>query len=304
MNIRHPRTALAAAAVTAAGLLLTGCGSSMNHDTMPGMDASSSQSPSHDMSDMPGMSSSGSMNSSDSMSGMPMAHGNGLNASSKGYTLQLKSSLMTGMAMPVRFVIAQNGTPVTDFQAEQTKKLHFYLIRNDLTGFQHLHPTMAADGTWSVTVPPVDPGKYRIYTQILPSTETEPIVLSVPVDVPGKTSAQPLPAPSKTTTADGYTVTLDGSASSGDQLRMSFAKNGKPVTDLQPYLDTYAHVTAFHQGDMAFTHLHPTNTVSSSGGGPDLDFMVEIPEPGTYRLFIQFMTGGKLHTAAITTEVS
>ncbi|HZE01023.1 MAG TPA: hypothetical protein VE155_04575 [Pseudonocardiaceae bacterium] len=31
-----------------------------------------------------------------------------------------------------------------------------------------------------------------------------------------------------------------------------------PVTDLQPYLDTYAHLTAFHGGDLAFADLHPT----------------------------------------------
>lgn len=163
---------------------------------------------------------------------------------------------------------------------------------------------MAADGTWSVKVTAVDPGKYRVHTQILPGTETDPIVLSVPVAVPGEAKSQPLPPASKSTNIDGCTVSLDGQPTNGGELTLSFIKGGKPVTDLQPYLETYAHVTAFHEGDMAFAHLHPSNEVSGSGGGTDLGFMVDVPEPGTYRLFIRFMTGGKLHTASITTTVS
>ena len=129
-------------------------------------------------------------------------------------------------------------------------------------------------------------------------------MLSVAANVPGHATTQKLPAASTSRKVDGYTVTLDGAAASGGELTLSFAKDGKPVTDLQPYLETHAHVTAFHEGDMAFTHLHPRNPVASSGGGPDLDFTVEVPEAGTYRLFIQFMTDGKLHTATMTTKVS
>ena len=34
-------------------------------------------------------------------------------------------------------------------------------IRRDLTGFQHLHPTMAPDGTWSIDLTLAEPGSYR-----------------------------------------------------------------------------------------------------------------------------------------------
>ena len=47
------------------------------------------------------------------------------------------------------------------------------------------------------------------------------------------------------------------------------SKGSKPVTDLQPYLDTYAHLTAFHEGDAAFAHLHPTTKVTGDHGGPE-----------------------------------
>lgn len=35
--------------------------------------------------------------------------------------------------------------------------MRFYLVRSDLTGYQHVHPTMAAGGVWTA------PGSYHVY---------------------------------------------------------------------------------------------------------------------------------------------
>lgn len=83
-------------------------------------------------------------------------------------------------------------------------------------------------------------------------------------------------------------------------LNATLSKGGTPVTDLQPYLDTYAHLTALHEGDLAFTHLHPQGTVNGDHGGPTLSFAADLPTAGNWRLFLQFQTAGALHTAAIT----
>lgn len=84
---------------------------------------------------------------------------------------------------------------------------------------------------------------------------------------------------------------------------VTISKGGTPVTDLQPYLATYAHLTAFHDGDMAFAHLHPQGEATGGNGGPTLTFQAMLPKAGDRRLFIQFQTGGTLHTAAITITV-
>ena len=287
MNTRMTRHTLAAVAVAASAALLAACGNTSTSNTMPGMNMSTTMtSP-----------------STSATNSMPMAHGNGLSATDDGYTLTLKSAPIPGKSTPITFVIAKDGKPFTDYQVEQTKKLHFYLIRDDLTGFQHLHPTMAADGTWSVTPGSIAPGNYRIYTQFDPVGATDPYVLSVPVRA-GVGSMHTLPGVGTTTTVGGYQVRLDGALTRGGRVKVSFTKDGKPVTDLQPYLDTYAHVTGFREGDMAFTHLHPGNAVTTMGGGPDLMFMIEAPEAGTYRLFIQFTVAGLLHTAALTTTIN
>ncbi|MEU1190781.1 hypothetical protein [Streptomyces sp. NPDC005859] len=91
-------------------------------------------------------------------------------------------------------------------------------------------------------------------------------------------------------TATALALTLTACGSSGD-------------TDLQPYLNTYTHLTAFHEGDTAFAHLHPTTKVNGDQGGQDLSVHAELPAAGNWRLFLQFQTGGKLHTAALTLNV-
>jgi hypothetical protein len=195
------------------------------------------------------------------------------------------------------------------FDPEQTKLMHFYLIRNDLTGFQHLHPTMNAAGTWSVTPSALTAGKYRVYTQFRPHADPNgaALVTSRPITVGGKAaSAAALPAPSGRTAVDGYTVAVTGRPNAGTEtpLQISISKNGKPVTDLQPYLDTYAHVTAIHAGDLAFAHLHPAGAAHGAHGGPTLTVHADLPMAGKYRMFIQFETGNHLHTAAITLSAS
>ena len=93
-------------------------------------------------------------------------------------------------------------------------------------------------------------------------------------------------------------------AGSDSELKLTFSRDGKAVTDLQPYLDTYAHVTAIHQGDLAFAHLHPDGTATGASGGPALTLHADLPEAGNYRVFIQFQTDGILHTAPITLAAS
>jgi hypothetical protein len=141
--------------------------------------------------------------------------------------------------------------------------MHFYLIRSDLTRLQHVHPNKSPDGTWTAPTAAVPAGDYRTYVQFVPHADAagDALTISTPVSVPGpSTAAAPLPAPSSTTNIVGYTVAINGTPVAGREAppTISVSRDGQPVTDLQPYLDTYAHLTAIHQGDLAFAHLHPT----------------------------------------------
>ncbi|GAA0620524.1 hypothetical protein GCM10010174_43960 [Kutzneria viridogrisea] len=199
-----------------------------------------------------------------------------------------------------RFTIVDGGgKTVTQFEPDQTKLMHFYLIRSDLTGFQHVHPTMAADGTWTAPLTPAGPGDYRVYAAF--TTGGKEQVVGQPTQVPGTATSTPLPPASASAQADGYTVSLEGEPMAGmaHSLKVTISKDGKPVTDLQPYLGTSAHLSAFHEGDLEFAHLHP-----ESANGAELSFHAVLPKSGNYRLFVQFQTNDTLHTAALTLKVS
>jgi hypothetical protein len=152
------------------------------------------------------------------------------------------------------------------------------------------------------------PGTYRMYASFITKDSggtAVALVLSKQFTVAGTATTTALPAATSSTQIDGYTVTLSGDLMAGMEhtLTATVTKNGAPVTDLQPYLDTYAHLTAFHEGDLAFAHLHPQGAVNGDHGGPTLTFAAQMAKTGSYRLFLQFQTAGVLHTAAITLHV-
>ncbi|MFD8699492.1 hypothetical protein [Kitasatospora purpeofusca] len=255
------------------------------------------------MSGMPGMPGTAGMSGE-----APDLAAAGLAAERNGYRLDLAGPAPTaGRATDLRFTVAgPDGSPVTDFAVHQTRKLHFYAIRSDLTGFQHLHPDLAEDGTWTAALDALGPGTWRLYADFVPNTgpHATELVLSRTVTVPGEAAPVPLPAPGGTATVDGYTVTLTARPVAGaHRLTAVVSRDGRPVRDLQPYLDAYAHLSAFHEGDLALAHLHPSGTVDGDHGGPELTFQALFPEPGNWRVFLQFRTAGQLHTAALTLRV-
>ncbi|MER6123093.1 hypothetical protein ABT173_10500 [Streptomyces sp. NPDC001795] len=244
-----------------------------------------------------------------SMSGMPA--GNGLASRHNGYTLSSDTTtLPAGKAAIYRFTITgPDGRPVTDFALSQTKRLHLYAIRSDLTGFQHVHPTMAGGGTWTTHLATLQPGSWRLFTQFTPADgpgKGQDFVLSRTVTVPGRAVTSPLPAPSSTTMVDGYTLTLRGDlkASTTNPLTVTVRKSGTPVTDLQPYLGTYAHLTAFHQGDTAFRPPPPTDQGHRRPRRANPELHDRPAASGNWRLYLQVQTAGTLHTAAVTLHVN
>jgi hypothetical protein len=287
--------AMHAAGAFAVAIGLAGCGSSAGSSSIGGMAGMGAPDPHY-----PGMSA--------------MATGDGLSQTGSGLTFKAEmTGAPAGKSLSYPFQIqASDGAPVTRYSDDQTKLMHFYVIRSDLTGFQHVHPTMSHDGTWTAPVAALRPGRYRTYASFIAHTqsgEQVPLTLGNPLSVPGAGADvnAALPPASPTSQVDGYTVSVGDPqlvAGMSHTLTVTITKDGKPVTDLQPYLATYAHLTAFRQGNLAFAHLHPQGSVNASGGGgPTLKFEAMLPQAGNWRLFLQFRTGNALHTAAITLAV-
>jgi hypothetical protein len=229
----------------------------------------------------------------------------GLQAAENGYRLILdEPSQQPNAKAPVSFkILGPDGEPLMKYATLHDKKLHLIVAKRDLTGFQHVHPTLADDGTWSADVA-LDPGQWRVFADFDPAGKDEQLTLGTDLSVAGDFNPKELPAPSHMAKVDGYTVMLDGDVAAGKQskLTLSVEKDGEPVTDLEPYLAAYGHLVALRAGDLAYLHVHPEGEPGDgkTKPGPSITFFAEVPSAGSYRLYLDFKHGGVVRTAEFT----
>ncbi|MGE3289555.1 MAG: hypothetical protein AB7J32_26125 [Pseudonocardia sp.] len=223
----------------------------------------------------------------------------GLASSAKGYTLALLTPTLPAAApagLAFR-ITGPDGAAVTRFDLAHDRRMHLILVRTDTAGFQHLHPEMDPDGTWRTPVTLLAGGTYRAFADFVPEGGA-PVTLGVLLSAPGP-FAPIAPAPSRVATVDGYEVHLDGELTPGGEapLTLTVMREGRPVTDLQPYLGSYGHLVALRAGDLAYLHVHPDGAPTP---GPEIRFVAEVPSADTYRLFLDFAHAGTVRTAEFT----
>ncbi len=192
-----------------------------------------------------------------------------------------------GTPRTATFHLSENGANVTSFDEVHGALLHTVVIRPDLSGFQHVHPDIAADGTWDVTVD--EPGAWHIVFEATPTGATTSVVVSANLDDEVPVATETLPAPDDDVTVDGIRVTRTGLTFTATM------PDGSPVDGLEPYLGQAAHLVAIRQGDLAYVHLHPMTSPTGT-----FMFGTALPQAGTYRLFLQFGYRGDVVTVPFT----
>ncbi|MET8570440.1 hypothetical protein [Streptomyces sp. NPDC004783] len=244
--------------------------------------------------------------------GVHAAHGGaepgGLSVSRSGYTLELDSAILTAGVQPVGFrVIGPDGRAVTEFVPEHEKELHFIAVRRDTAGFQHVHPVKDGEGTWSVELA-LEPGDWRFFADVHPAGHDGTLTLGIDAAVAGAYDPRPLPEPTGVARIGEYTVALDGGLVPGEASGLTFtvSRNGRPVTDLQPYLAAYGHLVALRVGDLGYLHVHPEGEPGdgTTAPGPGIAFMAVAPTAGTYRLYLDFQHDGVVRTAEFTVRTT
>jgi hypothetical protein len=220
---------------------------------------------------------------------------------------------MTDIRLPVRAgqpgkvsfeILNQAGRPVTAFVEAQTKLLHLYVVRSDLTAFRHLHPTYAK-GTWTAPATLPTPGDYRVIAEfsVRNAGHTDQIVLGGEGTVGGRA---PVHRPAKQGASDGAVrIAVEGTDDSLLSKRMTVRvsdRQGRPVK-LGAYLGTTGHITGFHAATGAMTHLHPIGLPTIEHNAAVLTLHTTFTLPGTYVFFVQVRVDGFLHTLRATADV-
>jgi hypothetical protein len=228
--------------------------------------------------------------------------------------------------------------------------MHLFLIRTPaLDRMWHLHPNRQPDGSFVAALPSLEPGRYTVFADIVGQTGF-PWTLVGSIDLPA-INGTPLigddsggNAPALTSSSDSTVDVLDDStrvvwhrdsaplrANAPMILRFEVKdQNGKPATDLEPYMGMAAHAEIVSSDLQVFAHIHPsgsvpmaalmmasTNSTDSMAGmnmsdmnmnavplSPNLSIPDGFPTPDHYRIFLQFKRANKIETAHFDTAVN
>ncbi|MFI5839774.1 hypothetical protein ACIA8K_08660 [Catenuloplanes sp. NPDC051500] len=206
---------------------------------------------------------------------------------------------------PFRFTVqTADGTPVTDFAVVHDKRLHLIVVRRDLFGYQHVHPELAPDGTWSTELALPTAGVWRAYADFTATTAAGIQVattLGVDLSVGGDYLASPLPEATPVVEAGGFGVELAGTPALGSVQPMIFTvRRGGTALAPEPYLGAYGHLVVLREGDLGYVHVHPEDQLTVDRA---VKFWLAAPSRGRYRAFFDFQVDGVVHTAAYTITI-
>ena len=230
------------------------------------------------------------------------------------------TAIRPGEKVKLRFSFYEpdTGKQVTQFSPTHTKLFHLFIISQDMSYFDHIHPATETDGSFTIETVLPAAGNYKLYSDVYP-TDGTPQVLQTGVVTTGYHSdlfaTQPHLVPDKvlSRTVDGMKVdvTLDpAEIIAGRSITLKYhltdARTGQPVRDLKPYLGAWGHTLILSEDQLDYVHSHPSEIVPENmdprnlNAGPDVTFEAFLPRPSIYRIWTQFQRGEKLITVSFT----
>ena len=223
------------------------------------------------------------------------------------------------------------------------KLMHLFLVRQPgLDVFAHLHPARADSLAFATPLPPLPPGEYRVYGDVLHESGFQ-TTLTDTVRIPAGAGASTLdPDDSWLVGGGDASITLLSPtaplrAGEATTLRFRVADASGAPARLEPYMGMLAHAAVTRDDGSVFVHLHPGGTVSATAQArfaqiasgdtardatgklltpahashappaPDggiVEIPYEFPSAGSYRLWVQVKQDGRVLTRAFDLRVT
>jgi hypothetical protein len=230
------------------------------------------------------------------------------------YTMAVKTDpTRIAVGQPVRLTLTvterATGRPVTAFDEVHTEKMHLIVVSADLSAFFHEHPTLNPDGTFTGTFTFPSGGEWHLFGDTAPSGAGSQVVMAkVMVDGARAPIAPLLPTMPGNVQVDGLTLAMKATALPARKtIPVTFAltdEQGRPVTDLQPWLGAMGHLILIEKDGQTFVHSHPDESDPSNGKNGALTFLVRFPKPGVYKGWVQFQRAGVVHTMPVVVQTA
>jgi hypothetical protein len=240
------------------------------------------------------------------------------------------------VVLSLRVLHPGTGAVVTDFEVVHTKQFHLFVISQDMEFFQHIHPDMSNDGTWTVETTVPEAGYYQVLCDFMPKGGsgqflTAPLVTANYVGDLAGDSAPLTPDKVLKKSAGDLTAALSFNRpqpASCEYTHLTFllteTETGRPITDLQTYLGQFSHMLLMSEDMRCYVHAHPINLLVSQEdgvgipeyiippdadlatlrGGPQVTFDALLPKAGVFRAWAQFQRNDQVRTLAFTFNVT
>lgn len=236
----------------------------------------------------------------------------------------------------------RNQTVMTALIPDHGHLMHLFLVRvPQMDRFYHLHPKTGDNQTFTQQLPALPAGHYQIFADIVRASGF-PDTMIAEIDLPdlasgaassddSEAAAPPLPASLQSTNistlADGGRMVWERDSNpilAARPLWFRFRledSQGKPATDLEPYMGMAGHAEFLSHDRTVFAHVHPEGSVAMAAlalanPSPQSDSMANMPhissevsfpygfpKAGDYRMFIQVKRAGQVQTGVFDVKV-
>jgi hypothetical protein len=233
---------------------------------------------------------------------------------------------------------------VDDLVPDHGHLMHLFVVAMpDLQQVWHLHPTETRPGAFTQALPPMPPGRYRLYGDVVHASGlaetataelTLPAVAGTPLVGDDAAGAGPPFDPARRESplaGGGKMVWLGGDAAVARRPAwFRFAvedAGGAPTRALEPYMGMMGHAAFVRRDGAVFAHVHPTGSVpmaalmqlegvdpaampalhappASDAPPAEVAFPYGFPTAGDYRLFVQVKRAGKIETGIFDARVA
>jgi hypothetical protein len=171
-------------------------------------------------------------------------------------------------------------TAWTPLLTDHGKLIHLFLVREpDMGAFAHLHPATSDSVHFTARLPPLPPGRYRLFADLVHASGFAQTLVST-TEVPAARAGPPWQAEDDAYylgAGAGLSASLSGGATitweqgsdpliAGAPAPLKFSvreKDGRPAV-LEPYLGMMAHAVVVREDRQVFIHLHPMGTVPAA----------------------------------------
>ncbi len=204
---------------------------------------------------------------------------------------------------------SQTGTALStdDLVLIQEKKIHAFLVREDLSEFQHLYPEPAREG-WTLRPRFREGGSYHLYLDYQPMGEKHTTLHTMFI-VPGLGMTKLLPSmnTSSTVIVDGVTARVafvPPMLTTGTTTKLTFTleQRGQTVQEIGPLLGGFGHVTILQRG-RPDRYIRVQALADRQPEDGQLSFKTIFPERGIYLAYAEFNIAGALKTFPFVIDV-